>query len=64
MKKQVFFVFFCFISTVLFCQKAEVFLESGIAKEAEGNYKAAIVEYNKALKINTHYTEAYVNRGI
>ena len=64
MKNIVLLIVFMFYIPVFFCQKAEVHLEAGIAKEAEGNYKAAILEYNKALKINNHYVEAFVNRGI
>jgi tetratricopeptide (TPR) repeat protein len=35
-----------------------------MAYDKEGQYDQAILDYNKALKINPRYAEAYNNRGV
>jgi tetratricopeptide (TPR) repeat protein len=36
----------------------------GVAQDNIGNYRKAIEDYSKAIKLNPLYAEAYVNRGI
>ena len=43
---------------------AEFYNNRGIAYDKEGLYDQAILDYNKALKINPRYAEAYNNRGV
>jgi len=57
-------LFFVCMFGLFFGQTAEEYLDLGLTKSAEGNHKSAINEYNKALKINPNFTEAFVNRGI
>ncbi|MDT9186184.1 tetratricopeptide repeat protein, partial [Limnospira sp. PMC 289.06] len=35
----------------------------GFAHRSQGNYKAAIADYNRAIEINPNYHNAYNNRG-
>lgn len=44
-------------------EKAEEYLDKGIEKYQTGNYSAAIVDYNKAIKLNAGFAEAYFHRG-
>lgn len=46
-----------------FGQSAQEHLQNGINKHTQQDYKGAIREYDKAIKINKDYTEAYFNRG-
>ena len=47
----------------IFSQTAEVHLQNGIAKHNQQDYKGAIKDYEKAIKVNPNYKEAYFNRG-
>jgi len=40
------------------------FNERGKANAEKGNYEKAIVDYTKAIKYDSHYAEAYYNRGL
>ena len=43
---------------------AQFYNSRGMAYDKEGRYDQAILDYNKALKINPRYAEAYNNRGV
>jgi tetratricopeptide (TPR) repeat protein len=43
---------------------AETYLNKGISKQNLNDYQGAIVEYTKAIKLNTNYAKAYNNRGV
>ena len=36
----------------------------GLAKTNLGQYRGAIIDFNKAIKINADYREAYIQRGL
>ena len=43
---------------------AQNFLKSGIVKAKLGDYQAAILDINEAIRIDSSLGEAYYNRGI
>ena len=43
---------------------AEAYYNRGVAQRKLGNDKAAIADYNQALKINSKLAEAYQERGL
>ena len=43
---------------------AETYLNKGISKQKLNDYQGAIVEYTKAIKLNSNYAKAYNNRGV
>lgn len=45
-------------------QNAEDFLNQGLHKAKEGDYRGAIADFNQALQINPNDAQAYHNRGI
>lgn len=45
-------------------QNAQVFLKNGIDKHKSQDYKGAIKEYNKAIKLDNSLVDAYYNRGV
>lgn len=44
-------------------QHYQAITRCGLAKERSGNQKEALENYNQALKINSNYVEAYLNRS-
>lgn len=61
--KQLLILFALIISVTTFGQTAKEYLEIGIAKHANKDYKGAIKEYSKAIKEDKNYTDAYFNKG-
>lgn len=45
-------------------QTADDYLQGGIAKHASRDYKGAIKEYSKAIKLDKENRDAYFNRGV
>jgi tetratricopeptide (TPR) repeat protein len=46
-----------------FAQKAQQYLQSGLEKHKNQDYKGAIKDYDKAIAADKNLTEAYFNRG-
>ena len=44
-------------------ENAEKYYNNGFLKGETGNYKEAIIDYNKAIEINSNHSKAYYNRG-
>lgn len=61
-----FFLLILFFCAVLNCysQTTKEYLKNAKAKEALQDYKGAIIEYNKAIKLNPKDTLAYYKRGL
>jgi tetratricopeptide (TPR) repeat protein len=51
------------MATALAPGDAEAWLLQGRIEFGERNYQAAIDAYNRCLKLNPRYAEAYLNRG-
>lgn len=64
MKKTIIISALLFWSIMSFGQNAETLLNSGIEKYDIDDFKGAIVDYNKALEIDSNYTEVYFKRGL
>lgn len=64
LKKIIFFLFVCLFSISLSqAQTAEVWFEKAHQKEETGDFKGAIVDYNKAIAAKPTYGEAFYGRG-
>lgn len=50
-------------SMKVFGQTSEEYLENGISKHKEYDYKGAIKDYSKAIKVDKNNRDAYFNRG-
>src|SRR6478609_11062260 len=61
--KKYFFLSLLIISTSTFGQSAKDYLQAGIEKHKQHDYKGAIDEYSKAIKADKDYRDAYFNRG-
>ncbi|MEO1654368.1 MAG: tetratricopeptide repeat protein, partial [Bacteroidota bacterium] len=59
----VFLIITFFLTSLAKAQEAEIFLHEGLAKAYEGNYKAAIKRFDKAILKNPGSAKAYYNRG-
>ena len=46
-----------------FCQSAKDYLSQGDSKYNSGDYKGAIEDYNKAIRLEPYNAEAYFRRG-
>jgi tetratricopeptide (TPR) repeat protein len=55
-------LFILFLSSVQ-AQTAKEYFESGLAKHKSKDYEAAIKDYDKAIKADKTYADAYYNRG-
>ena len=55
--------FLIILSIASFGQTSEEYLESGIAKHEQQDYKGAIKDYSKAIKADKKNKNAYYNRG-
>ena len=44
-------------------QTYETYLKRGMNKHKKGNYEAAVIEYEKAIKLNPQSEEAYFYKG-
>ena len=47
----------------LSAQTANEYYQKGLKNVLSDNYKAAILDFTKAIEINPDYAEAYYNRG-
>ena len=61
--KKIFTIFLTALSFTAFGQTAQEHLQNGIAKHQQQDFKSAIKEYDKAIKADKEYTDAYFNRG-
>ena len=57
-------VLFTLFTLTIFAQTAAEHLQNGIAKHNQKDYKDAIKDYEKAIKADPNYKEAYFNRGV
>jgi len=51
------------VPLISFGQTAEDYFNRGVAKEKLKDYKEVIVDYSKAIELNSDYVDAYYNRG-
>ena len=65
MKKHLLYLIFALASFEIFAQTtAEEYLNIAVSKFYLDDMKGAIVDYTKAIKIDTNYVEAYRKRGL
>lgn len=63
MKKILLFIVFSLNFFVSYSQVANDYYDRGNAKQELKEYKAAIIDYDKAIELNPNFTEAYSKRG-
>ena len=51
-----------FITLTTFAQTAKEYLQNGIEKHNQQDFKGAIKDYTKAIKLDKDYVDAYYNR--
>ena len=61
--KTTLFIALFLIAFGLGAQPAKEYFQKGIDMHKQQDYKAAIHDYNKAIKADADFTEAYYNRG-
>jgi len=61
--KKTFTLILIAISLIAFGQTAQEHLQNGIAKHQQQDFKGAIKEYDRAIKADKKYTNAYFNKG-
>lgn len=52
------------ISFSSWSQTSEIYFNKAFNKASAGNYKSAIADYTKAIKMRPKFVEAYQNRGV
>ena len=62
--KNIFFIITIAISLQTFGQSFSEYARKGAKYLDNGEYEKAIIEYDKAIKLNSEYNSAYANRGI
>ena len=62
MKKIIYLIITLNISISSYCQTADNYTKSGLAKYELNDYIGAISDYTKAIGIDSNYSKAYYNR--
>ena len=51
------------ISFFTYAQTSTEYYNMGVCKDELGDYRGAILDYNKAIELDPEFNEAYINRG-
>jgi len=63
-KATVIFLLFLFAVSAAFAQTGETYFEAGNKKYNLGDYKGALLDYNKAIELNPKDADYYFNAGV
>ena len=64
MKKLIILLLILLIPVLALAQTAEEYNDMGTSKGEKGDYKGALIDYNKAIQLDPKNALAYYNRGL